>query len=126
MGEMLRRNICGLDDHAVLTEVSDLSNRQKDHIGGTLEYACCFWTKHLLKIPSTGSNIEEVQEVIDKFFTTCLLFWIEVLSLVGRLDVGVHALNDIQQWYTQVSCIWSVYVRNKCSSHLGRGFFQVD
>ena len=126
MGEMLRRNICGLEDHAVLTEVSDLSNRQKDHIGGTLEYACCFWTKHLLKIPSTGSNIEEVQEVINKFFTTYLLFWIEVLSLVGRLDVGVHALNDIQQWYTQVSCIWSVYVRNKCSSHLGRGFFQVD
>jgi hypothetical protein len=104
MGERLKRNICNLDDDAVLSEVEDLSACQKDCIGGTLEYACCFWTKHLLEIPSSGSHVGEVQKAIDKFFTTHLLYWIEVLALTGNLGVGVYAINDIQKWYTLVSC----------------------
>ena len=103
MKERLMKNICKLDDHAVLSKVKDLAARQKDHIGDALEYACKFWTKHLLKIPSDSPHIEEVQNAIDKFFTTNLLFWIEVLSLLGNLNVGIHALNDIQQWYMLVS-----------------------
>jgi len=103
MRERLKRNICKLDDYTILSEVKDLPDRQKVHIGDALEYACCFWTKHLLGIPGSGSGVEEVQKAIDEFFPTCLLFWIEVLILVGKLDIGVHALNDIQQWYTLVS-----------------------
>ena len=103
MRERLIKNICKLDDHAVLSKVTDLSARQKDYIGNALEYACCFWTKHLLMIPSSSSYVDEVQKLIDKFFTTCLLHWIEVLSLTGNLNVGVHALNNIQQWYILVS-----------------------
>jgi len=105
MRERLKRNICKLDDYAILGEVKDLPDRQKEHIGDALEYACCFWTRHLLGIPGNRSGVEEVQEVIDKFFTTCLLFWIEALTLLGKLDIGVYALNDIQQWYTLVSCM---------------------
>jgi len=103
MRERLKRNICRLDDYTILSEVKDLSDRQKDHIGEALEYACCFWTKHLLGIPSSGPGIEEVQEAIDEFFTARLLFWIEALILMGKLDIGIYALNDIQQWYTLVS-----------------------
>ena len=105
MRERLKKNICGLDYYVTLGEVNDLSDCRKDHIGDTLEYACCFWTKHLMGISHSGPGIEEVQEAIDKFFTTCLLFWIEVLSLMGKLGIGVHALNDIQQWYTSVSYV---------------------
>ena len=82
MKERLKRNICELDDFAILSEVKDLSDSQKDHIGDALEYACCFWTKHLLRIPGSGPGGEEIQEAIERFFTTCLLFWIEVLSLM--------------------------------------------
>jgi len=105
MRERLKKNICELDYYAILSDVEDLSGCRKDHIGDTLEYACCFWTKQLLCISGSCPGIEEAQEAIDKFFTTCLLFWIEVLSLMGKLDIGVHALNDVQQWYTWVSCI---------------------
>ena len=122
MRERLKKNICRLDDYIILSKVEDLSGHQKDHIGDALGYACCFWTKHLLGIPANGQGVEEVQGAIDKFFTTCLLFWIEVLSLIGKLDTGVHALSDIQQWYTLVSCMW-----NECSgdpfSHLFRQEF---
>ena len=100
MGERLKRNICGLD----LSDVKDLSAQRKEHIGDGLEYACEFWTKHLVESPNSGCNAERVQEAIDKFFTTHLLFWIEVLAIMGRLDVSVYSINDIQQWYNLVSC----------------------
>jgi WD40 repeat protein len=99
----LKKNICNLDSHAVLSEVEDLFTRWKDHIGDALEYACCFWTKHLLETPSSGSHVDEVRKAIDGFFTTCLPYWIEVLALVGSLGLGVYAINDVEQWYTSVS-----------------------
>ena len=85
----------------------DLPDFQNDHIaiGDALEYACSFWTKHLLQIPGNSPDVGEVLEVIDTFSTTCLPFWVEVLSLMGKLDIGIYALNDIQQWYRSVSCV---------------------
>ena len=103
MREKLKRNICSLDDCSVLTEVKDLSARKKDNIGDALEYSCQFWTKHLLGISSNSPCIQEVQGAIDQFFTTHFLHWIELLVLVGNPDVGIHAINDIEKWYTGVS-----------------------
>ena len=109
MGERLKKNICELDDYVSLSTVKDLSTCWKNHIGDSLEYACQFWTRHLLKVPSDSSHIEKVQDAIDRFFTTCLLSWIEVLSIMGNLNVGVYALNDIQKWYKLVSYIHNIY-----------------
>ena len=103
MKERLKRNICNLDDHVVLSDVEDLSTHYKDHIGDALEYACCFWTKHLLGIPDSSFDFGEVQRAIDHFFTTHLLHWIEVLVLTRNLGTGVYALNDIEQWSASVS-----------------------
>jgi len=108
MGERLKKNICKLDDHAVLSEVKDLPALQKEYIGDGLEYACRFWAKHLLKVPSNSSHVEEVQKAIERFFTTHLLYWIEVLALTGNLDVGVHAMNDVEQWCASVSTMQTV------------------
>ena len=102
MKEKLKKNICGLDDYTVLGRIGDLSTCRKAYIGGALEYACCFWTKHLVNTPSS----DQVQKAVDEVFTTCLLFWIEVLIIMGKLDTGVHAINEVQQWYISVSCQW--------------------
>ena len=102
MEQGLRRNICDLDV-ICLDRVDDLSDRRQKHIGDALGYACQFWTKHLVKSPSNGSNAKKAQEEIDKFFTTHLLHWIEVLTIMEDLDVGVYSLDDIKQWYTLVS-----------------------
>ena len=109
MEKKLRKNICNLDNHAVLSEVKDLSSRQKEHIGDALEYACRFWTKHLMGIPHSSPQAEEVQRAIDKFFTIHLLHWIEVLVLTGNLGVGIYAMNDVDQWYNLVSDVLAVY-----------------
>ena len=109
MEERLKRNICNLDNNTVLSDVDDLSVCRKKHIGDALEYACQFWTKHLMKSPSSGPDAEEVQRVTDKFFTTHLLFWIEVLTIMGNLDVSVHSINDIREWYILVSYRYTIY-----------------
>ena len=103
MNGRLRKNICKLDDYVVLSKVEDLDARRGSCIGDTLEYACCFWAKHLTKTATSGPDIGDVYEAIDKFFTTCFLFWVEALVLMKDLDTGVYALNDIQQWYELVS-----------------------
>jgi hypothetical protein len=103
MRAKLKKNICNLYDHAILSEVKDLSAQKKVHVGDALEYACRFWTKHLLGIPGTSSHVKEVQKAVDTFFTTCLPYWIEVLALTGNLGVGVYAINEIEQWYASVS-----------------------
>ena len=59
MKERLKRNICDLDDHAILSKVKDLPARHRAHIGDALEYACQFWTRHLAEIPNSH-NIGEV------------------------------------------------------------------
>ena len=105
MKEKLEKNICKLDDYVFLSEVEDLSARRTTYIGDTLKYACCFWTNHLVKIPSHGPDTKEVQRAIDKFFKKQLLSWIEVLSLMGTLNAGVYGLNNIQRWYMLVSCM---------------------
>jgi len=108
MKEGLKRNICNLDDHVVLSEIKDFPTQRAVYIGGALEYACNFWTKHLARVSSSSHNAEEVHRAIDEFFVTNLFFWIEVLILMGNLEIGVYALNDIQQWYMLVSYVWGL------------------
>ena len=103
MKEKLKRNICNLKHYAIPNKVKDISTRRKNHIGSALQYACQFWTKHLMEIPSSGWDIGEVHRAIDEFFTTHLLFWIEVLVVMESFDVSIYAINDIQQWYISVS-----------------------
>jgi len=109
MEEKLKRNICGLDHHAILTEVQGLPTHQKGHIGDALEYSCQFWAKHLAEVPSGCHDVEEIHRAVDKFFTTHLLFWIEVLTIMRSLSLSVGLINDVQQWYNLVSCEQSIY-----------------
>ena len=128
MGERLKENICDLDDHITLGKVEDLSVRRKENIGDALEYACCFWTKHLLGIPGSNPhvNFEEVQRAVDNFFTRHLLYWIEVLALIGNLDIGVHSLNDVEGWYESVSAVWTVHRDRRVHAYPDGNPSQVD
>jgi hypothetical protein len=104
MKQRLKRNICDLDEYAPLEKVEDLPARRKALIGDALEYACRFWARHLARTPSSGRHVEEVRRAIDGFFTTRLLFWVEVLVVMGSLDIGLYAMSCIREWYISVSC----------------------
>jgi len=101
----LKKNICDLDNYTSIGEVEDLPTRRKARIGDVLEYACLFWAKHLIEIPSSGHGTKEVCEAIDEFSVTCLLFWIEALVVIGSLDVTLYAIDNVRRWYASVSAI---------------------
>ena len=103
MERELQRNICELDDYVDIQEIDDLPKLRATYISDALEYACRFWASHLAKISTSGHGLEEVYKAIDKFFTANLLCWIEVLVLTKSLDIGVYALNNVDQWYMMVS-----------------------
>ena len=126
MKARLKRNICQLDDHVHLSEVEDLATHRAAYIGDALEYACQFWTNHLARTTGSSHDIQEVDKAIKEFFETSLLFWIEVLSLMGKLDVGVYAINDIEEWYMVVSFILSPHESAYFYGHSGRNSLQVD
>ena len=107
--ERFKWDICNLGDHTILSEIVDVPTRQKESIGGALEYACQFWTRHLMEVPTNGYDVEEVHKAIKEFFTKHLLFWIEVLVIMGNLNASVYAINDIQQWYISVSFKHFIY-----------------
>ena len=102
MSGSLKKNICNLDNNTPLRNVEDLPARKAACIGDALGYACCFWATHLAKTAADSLDVE-VQNKISDFFTTYLPFWIEALSLMENLDVGVYALDNIEQWYMLVS-----------------------
>jgi len=126
MKARLKRNICQLDGYVSLSEVEDLDTHKAAYIGDTLEYACQFWTNHLAGTTSSRDNVDEVHEEINQFFTTNLLFWIEVLSLTGHLDVGVYAMNEIEEWYMAVSFILNAYESACIYAYSGWNPLQVD
>ena len=125
MKERLRRNICGLGDHIVLSEVKDLPAQKRDNIGEGLEYACHFWAKHLLEVPRSSPHVKEIEKGIDEFFIKSLLYWVEVLVLTGNLDIGVYSMSNVEQWYASVSFI-QISAGTHIDSSLGRSFVQVD
>ena len=123
MGDRLKRNICNLAEYTILSEVEDLSVHKKACIGDALEYACRFWTKHLLETPNKTTHIEEVQKAIEKFFTEHLLHWIEVLAITGNLSTGVYSMNEIEQWYSLV-CVVQFVCQNLFSWSSRQGSYQ--
>ena len=122
MKKRLKKNICKLDDYAVLSEVEDLSARREACIESSLVYACRFWTKHLAKIPGDGPHAKQVREVVDEFFTKHLLCWIEVLSTAGHLGAAVYALNEIRRWYISVSYTSHLHMVCAHTPLIGRHF----
>ena len=121
MGERLKKNICNLGDHAILSGIVDLDDHRKAYIGGALKYACRFWTKHLLEIPGSSPHVEEVRKAINNFFTTHLLYWIEVLVLTGDLVIGIYSMKDVEEWYALVSAVWT-FLPDLCSHLFRQGF----
>ena len=105
MIEQLRFNICKLEDSRLANaDIQDLSSRIKANISDPLEYSCIYWSNHLCFIPNNGTS--GVWDNLKKFFEgPYALFWIEVLSLVGRVSIGVPSLRRVVSTWVRVSPI---------------------
>jgi hypothetical protein len=103
MVEQLRFNICGLEDSRLANaDVKGLASRIKEHISDALQYSSLYWTNHLCFTPDTGER--RVWDMLRKFFEgPYALFWVEVLSIMGILGIGVPSLRNLTSKLAKVS-----------------------
>ena len=90
MDEQLRANICGLKCPESYLDNDEIRHLVAGRISSELEYACLHWAKQLCSTEK-GDNL---CALLERFCFTHVLHWLEVLSLIGHLDVGYIALND--------------------------------
>ena len=92
----LQFNICQLStSYLPNSQISDLEERIKKYISPELSYSCRFWTVHLQHAQFDLA----LAKVIQAFFNhEQLLFWLEVLSLLKRINGCASGLSSVIQW----------------------------
>lgn len=106
----LRFNLCGLESSYLRnSDLSDLTERIREHISPHLSYSCQFWAAH---VHSSTFRSHLANELRSFFKHQRLLFWLEVLGLLGCID-ETHAMLTAASKLIEVS----ERPRN-CSDHL--------
>lgn len=99
MKKGLRFNICGLKtSHCRNDDVPDISTCLKSAIPTHLSYGCRFWVDHLRMTAYDKEILNELRE----FLHQRLLYWLEVLSLVKKVNIASRTLRSMLEW-NQVS-----------------------
>jgi hypothetical protein len=97
MVSCLRQNICKIGDSSMLnSEVPDLKARLEAEVSLDLQYSCFHWASHLSLTPPRTSPLK----TLTSFCFKHLLHWLEVLSLLGRLDLALPSLRYARKWST--------------------------
>ena len=93
MRSQLRQNMLELDATERYTpnkEIQDLQSRIDASISTDLVYAISYWGVHVL-----GADLsEELLTPLGEFVSSLLLVWVEVLSLLGRLEGAYTSLEQ--------------------------------
>ena len=91
MSDKLKKDICNLHiPGALASEVDD--NQIEQFIPEELQYACSYWVQHLQESKNVLLDNGEVHLFLRKF----LLFWLEALSLLGKISEGITALISLE------------------------------
>jgi hypothetical protein len=108
METSLRFNICNLPssfhfDLEVenLKDLVDMNIRSK----AGLEYACRYWTSHLIEVSPTSDKAQDLRAALAGFREEKIMFWIEVMSLLSAKDACYDGVNAVMTWVNSaVSC----------------------
>ncbi|THG97505.1 hypothetical protein EW026_g4501 [Hermanssonia centrifuga] len=91
-------NICKLESSYVFNkEIPDLQKRIEKYIPHHLSYSCRFWARHLDIASPVGINTfldHRIRELFKKFVDENILFWLEVLSILGGVSPAFSALAN--------------------------------
>jgi hypothetical protein len=110
----LRCNICELEtSHIFNDDVSDLHDRTEKFIVPHLSYACHFWAHHLQLSASHSATLA----YIENFLRLQLLYWLEVLSLIGKLSIALWALTYVARIIVGDISIFHVPARCGIDTH---------
>jgi NACHT domain len=93
MADQLKFNICELEtSYLANSEIQDLDGRVEQKIPDALQYSCMYWASHLCYDGNLVSA--EISRRLDAFFGDSQpLYWLEVLSLMGKVPLAISALR---------------------------------
>jgi hypothetical protein len=91
----LKFNICGLDRSRLNAEVDDLEARVSACLSPSLQYACKYWAAHLEQV---STDTEVLHNALGDFVNTRLLFWLETMSILGRVRESVYMAQKTERW----------------------------
>ncbi|KAG8703366.1 hypothetical protein FRC09_004200, partial [Ceratobasidium sp. 395] len=95
MKESLRFNICDLESSSTLdSDVPNLEDRISRAVPLHLFYACRFWAEHICEVGMEAQLVLSLEE----FFSSRILFWMEVLNLKRCMTAGVIMLSTVNQF----------------------------
>ena len=100
MIEQLRFNICGLEDSRLENAaVNDLQLRIKENISDALQYSSMYWSNHL-RFDHENGDWEGLRTFFEGPYA---LYWIEVLSIMGMVSIGVPSLQRVRSKVVKAS-----------------------
>lgn len=76
------------------SQVPDFAERVGSKISSRLSYSCVYWISHLIGA-SKGTLSNKLERLLNG---PQILFWLEVLSLLSRVDVGLTGLLELSDW----------------------------
>ncbi|KIM27695.1 hypothetical protein M408DRAFT_24343 [Serendipita vermifera MAFF 305830] len=93
----LRFNMCKLKtSYQTNSEIEDLNERVQENISDILQYSCLYWSNHLCS--SLDPVSKEVCESLGIFLSgEWVLYWLEALSVMGRVPTAIEALRNIKR-----------------------------
>jgi len=102
----LRFNICKLEDSRLANaDIQDLPSRLKQNVSDPLQYSCLHWLSHLCLPPDNHDKRVLVLGSLKKYFEGLYpLFWVEVLSIMGVVPIGVAGLRGLLSWVRVSTC----------------------
>jgi hypothetical protein len=97
MTTQLKFNICNLQTSRLLnTEIPDLQTRIENSISAQLQYSCLHWSSH---VTDTQQGNQAAGLLLGEFFSEGrVLFWLEVLSLLGQIHAALVGLSQLMAW----------------------------
>ena len=100
MTTQLRFNICNLEDSRLANaDISDLSSRVKQNASDPLQYSCLYWSNHLCSSPTNRDEgvlaLGGLKNFLEGLYP---LFWIEMLSVMGMVPIGVPSVRRLRSW----------------------------
>ena len=97
MTMQLRFNICNLEDSQLTNaNIKDLPSRVKQNISDALQYSCLHGLNHLCFPPANrGQCVLALGRFLEGLYP---LFWIDLLSIMGMVPLGVPSLRRLLSW----------------------------
>jgi len=90
----LRFNICDLPSSFLLdSEVPDFNHRIQKNIGNILQYSCQYWVQQ-----AAPDDHDSLRTKIAEFLHVQVLFWIEVMNLLGSRAQCNILLQNAREW----------------------------